>query len=93
MDCLADLLQFSYMDNCLSTTINGTYHAASPLANVTIVGAPCLPTGMNLTIAGQPCEVSRVVLNYDAGVLYVTGIEQFTPAGAWEGEMKMEFAY
>ncbi|TKA83915.1 hypothetical protein B0A55_00179 [Friedmanniomyces simplex] len=87
------LVQFSYTDNCLSTTINGTYHAAPPLANVTIAGATSLPKSLSLTIAGQPCEVSDVVLDYSAGVLYVRGIEQFTPSGAWEGEMKMEFSY
>ncbi|KAK3068578.1 hypothetical protein LTR53_013741 [Teratosphaeriaceae sp. CCFEE 6253] len=87
------LIQFSYTANCLSTTINGTYTAEPPLANVTIAGAPCLPKSMSLTIAGQPCEVNDIVLDYSAGVLYVSGIEQFTPAGAWEGEMKMEFSY
>ncbi|KAK0919234.1 hypothetical protein LTR57_010985 [Friedmanniomyces endolithicus] len=87
------LVQFSYTNNCLSTTINGTYHAAPPLANVTVAGAPSLPKGMSLTIAGQPCEVSKVALDYSGGVLYVSGIEPFTPGGAWEGEMRMEFSY
>jgi len=48
---------------------------------------------MSLTIAGQPCEVSTVALDYSGGVLYVSGIEPFTPGGAWEGEMRMEFSY
>ncbi|KAK0880551.1 hypothetical protein LTR87_005673 [Friedmanniomyces endolithicus] len=87
------LVQFSYTNNCLSTTINGTYHAAPPLANVTVAGAPSLPKGMSLTIAGQPCEVSKVALDYSGGVLYVSGIEPSTPGGAWEGEMRMEFSY
>ncbi|KAK5136357.1 hypothetical protein LTR08_003483 [Meristemomyces frigidus] len=87
------LVQFNYTNNTLSTTITGTYHAAPPLANVTVAGAPCIPTDMSLTIGGQPCEVGAVALSYDDGVLYVSGIEQFTPGGAWEGAMEMKFTY
>ncbi|KAK3620593.1 hypothetical protein LTR56_023306 [Elasticomyces elasticus] len=93
-------MQFSYTNNCLSSTIEGSYTAAPPLANgegsqalVTIAGAEGLPKGMSLTIAGQPCEVGEVALEYDSGVLRVSGLEELTPSGAWEGEMKMKLIY
>lgn len=85
--------QFTYANDCLSTSISGTYHAAPPLANVTVAGAPSLPMGMNLTIAGQPCEVDQIALDYAAGVLYVSGVDKFMPSGAWEGVMEMKFSY
>ncbi|KAK3638754.1 hypothetical protein LTR56_012861 [Elasticomyces elasticus] len=87
------LVQFSYTNNCLSSSIKGSYAAAPPLANVTIAGAIGLPKGMSLTIAGQPCEVGNVALEYDCGVLRVIGLEEFTPNGAWEGEMRLELSY
>ncbi|KAK5729270.1 hypothetical protein LTR15_002412 [Elasticomyces elasticus] len=87
------LVQFSYTNNCLSSTIEGSYTAAPPLANVTIAGAEGLPKGMSLTIAGQPCEVGEVALEYDSGVLRVSGLGELTPSGAWEGEMKMKLIY
>ena len=82
-----------YADNTLSTSMNGTHATAPPLENVTIAGASCLPSSASLNIAGQPCEVSEISLEYSSGVLYVTGIEKFTPNGAWEGEIEMKLTF
>jgi len=71
--------------------MNGTYHAAAPLANVTIAGANCLPKNLDLTIAGQACETGAVAMDYADGVLHITGLEHFTQNGAWEGGMTMKF--
>ena len=85
--------QFNYANDCLTTSINGTYHAAPPLANVTIAGAKGLPSDMALTMRGQPCEFGAVGLSYSDGTLVVSGLEAFTPDGAWEGEMYLELKY
>lgn len=50
-----------------------------------------MPTGMNLTIANEPCATGEISLVHGAGVLYVSGIDKFTAGGAWEGEMSMDF--
>lgn len=60
---------------------------------MTIAGVASLPTGMDLTFAGQPCETRTVALKHGAGVLYVSGLDEFTPDGAWEGEMEMKLYF
>ena len=73
--------------------MTGNYSVAPPLANITIAGASCLPTDLSLTIGGHPCEVEAVHLDHRHGVLYVSGIEPFTPSGAWEGAMEMKLTF
>lgn len=51
------------------------------------------PTGLSLTLDGQPCEVGDVVYNYEDGVVRLTGLDEFTPDGAWEGELYMKLSY
>jgi len=63
------------------------------LANITVAGVNSLPSGTSLTIAGQPCEVGDVVLNYSEGVLYVSGLESLTSDGAWEGDLRLDFSF
>ena len=85
--------QFNYVDNCLSTTIEGSYHAEPPLANITIAGVDTRPSSISLKIGGQPCEVGTVVLDYAEDVVYLSGFDEFTPNGAWEGELEMTLTY
>lgn len=87
------LVQFSYSAGTLKTSVNGTYSAAPPLSNVTIAGVTSLPKGMNLNVGGQPCEIGTVQLVHGANVLYASRFETFTSAGAWEGEMEMQFTW
>ena len=91
---LTDLhYQFAYTSDCLTTIINGTYSTAPPLSSVTIAGAKGLPSGMSLSIADQPCEVGAVALTYENGTIVISGLETFTPDGAWEGPMSLELKY
>lgn len=87
------VFQFSYADSTLTTSMQGSYHAAPPLANITIAGVENAPTGLSLTFGGQPCEVGDVVFNYEDGVVRLTGMEEFTPEGAWEGELYLKLSY
>ncbi|KAF2168529.1 glycoside hydrolase family 31 protein [Zasmidium cellare ATCC 36951] len=87
------LVQFKYADGVLSTHINGTYKSSPPLANVTLAGVPGHLTGLSLTISGQPCEVGEVAVDPGDGVLRISGLEEFTPEGAWEGEMVMKLSF
>ncbi|KAK4985984.1 hypothetical protein LTR66_008016 [Elasticomyces elasticus] len=87
------LIHLSYASDTLTTSLSGSYHSAAPLANITIAGVPSLPSGIDLSIAGQPCEAAAVTLVHGAGVLYLSGLEEFTPGGAWEGEMVLRFSF
>ncbi|GAB7353090.1 hypothetical protein MBLNU459_g3633t1 [Dothideomycetes sp. NU459] len=87
------LVQFSYSDNTLTTTVTGSYHAPAPLGHVTIAGVKSLPSDMTLHVGGQPCETGTVALVHGADVLYVRGLDTFTGNGAWEGEMQMSFSF
>lgn len=87
------VLQFKYHQNTLTTKINGTYHAAPPLANITIAGASRHPKHVWLSIAGQVCDVGNVVVDYNSGVLRVSGLEEFTSKGVWEGDMKLKLRF
>ena len=87
------LVQFSYAQNTLKASVTGSYHAAAPLTNITIAGVKSLPTGMNLTIAGQDCDTGVVSLVQGANVLTVTGLDAFTTKGAWEGDLNLAFTF
>ncbi|KAK3627683.1 hypothetical protein LTR56_015456 [Elasticomyces elasticus] len=108
LDNRADNMQFSYTNICLSSLIEGSYTVASAVRDpkhqfkawkvngshlVTIVDATDLPKGVSLTMAGPLCEGGDVALQYDSRVLRVIGLEEFTPIGAWEREMKLELSY
>ncbi|KAK5108679.1 hypothetical protein LTR62_008084 [Meristemomyces frigidus] len=87
------IVTFSYSDSCLKTSVNGTYHATPPLANITIAGVSRGPTGLSLMIAGQECEVGPVVLSYVGSTVRITGLETFTGEGAWQGDVELTLTY
>ncbi|KAI7460361.1 putative alpha-glucosidase AgdA [Hortaea werneckii] len=84
------MVEFTYKDGCLYASVNGSYHVAPPLANVTIAGMHEMPKHMSMNIHGQECETGRVGMKHEQGVLRMTGFEQFTGHGAWEGHMEMK---
>ena len=49
-----------------------------------------MPKHMSMNIHGQECETGRVGMKHEQGVLRMTGFEQFTGHGAWEGDMEMK---
>ncbi|WPG98450.1 Hypothetical protein R9X50_00124000 [Acrodontium crateriforme] len=87
------LVKFEYSNSILKTSIQGSYHAAPPLSKVTIAGASCLPKSLSLTISGQPFEAAEIDVVYSGGVVTITGLEKFTPNGAWEGEAEMKLKF
>lgn len=46
---------------------------------------------MSMTYAGQHRSVHNIGMEYDAGVLHVSGLHEHTKGGAWEGEMELNF--
>ncbi|KAI9696289.1 MAG: hypothetical protein M1820_008212 [Bogoriella megaspora] len=87
------IVKFNYTNDTLTASIEGSYHATAPLANITIAGVSSLPNDLSLTVANQPCETRTLSLVYGGDVLYVTGIEAFTNGGAWEGELELKLKY
>lgn len=87
------LVTFEYSENTLRTRNNGTYTATSPLANVTIAGATCMPASVSLEVDGMPCQTDALGMAFEQGVLRITGLESSTQSGAWEGEITMKFTF
>jgi len=83
-------VEFSYRNDTLSISVTGTYHSAPPLANVTIAGAKTLPSGISMGINGRSCETGTIELTYNTGVLFLTGLEELTQAGAWESNLSLQ---
>lgn len=104
---LTKLSQFSYSDNCLYYSSEGSYHSAQPLSNITITGLAASPNGHYLKRddypSGPPQEVScnyggkdqdsGLQTSYENGVLKVSGTADITSDGAFEQEMKLCFEW
>lgn len=82
------MFQFDYSRGRLTTKITGNYHAAAPLANVTIAGVSRKPQRVSFQMRRH--QVSNVKSQYVNETLYVTGLEQYTQGGAWENEFSLQ---
>jgi len=87
------LIKFKYANHRLTTTINGTYAALPPLANITIAGAKQMPSNMSMHLGNQPCETGVVGWSHGADVLRVHGLEAFHKRGAWESKLDLKFSF
>lgn len=101
-------MTFSYADNCLSFTSEGSYHAAQPLANITVTGLEGSPNGQHRKRSGVPRDKPQHVFcnfggknqdssdletSYDGDVLKVSGTEDMTKGGAFEQDLKLCFEW
>lgn len=46
-----------------------------------------------MTFGGKECTVGDVGYEYQDGVVRLTGLEEFTADGAWEGELSVKLSY
>jgi alpha-glucosidase len=87
-----DYIQFSYHHNTLTAHVNGSYHSTAPLANITIAGLASTPQSVHLTMGSRKCSSENLFMQCDDnGVLRITGLEQYTGDGAWEGDIELGF--
>lgn len=87
------MAQILFANNTLTTKVTGEFQDGIPLANITIAGADTLPTGIKLHVDGAACDSSVVEVKAGGGVTYITGLEGVTEAGAWVGDLRLEFEY
>ncbi|KAB8754778.1 hypothetical protein FH972_026566 [Carpinus fangiana] len=77
--------------NALYASSIGTYEDKVPLANVTILGVPQIPSG--LTLNGETLPMSSVDYNTTSKVLRVTGLANATSDGAWANDWALAWSY
>ena len=85
--------QFSYSNGHLSSTVNGTYSAVPPLANITIAGVQAKPSNISFNYGGWPCETGAIGIEHNNGTVYLNGFEQHTPNGAWASPVSLHFGW
>lgn len=86
---LTDMLQFTYKNGCLRSSISGTYAEVGALANITIAGLKEEPQGYWMGYGGRECPKDQLSMEYSGGVMKITGMEGTTSNGAFEHELEM----
>lgn len=83
-----------YEESKLYANATGEYEDGNALANVTIAGFSVRPEILDIGADGDTIDKSGVKVDYDKGVLRVTGLEKFTSDGAWKGKgFAMKFSF
>ena len=83
-------LQFTYRNGRLSTRSWGSYVASPPLANITILGIEEQPIYIHLEVGSH--YHSGLTTEYANEVLKISGLEEYTQAGAWGSELNLELS-
>lgn len=50
-----------------------------------------MPQHLKLTVGSQGCRSEDLSVQYERGVLRVTGLEKYTENGAWEEDVELSF--
>ncbi|KAJ4292426.1 hypothetical protein N0V90_009088 [Kalmusia sp. IMI 367209] len=87
------LVTFTFANNSLSYTSEGSYHASQPLANITITGLQAQPKGVSLTYGNHERDTSQIATSFEDGVLKITGTGNFTADGAFQEDLKLNLKY
>lgn len=83
-------VHFSFADNTLTSTVNGTYEDSLPLANITIAGIGYRPSSVDVSLGGVAQNANDVKLTYiDCGALLITGLNKATAGGVWKKDLKI----
>jgi alpha-glucosidase len=83
------LLQFTYNNNCLSYTSEGSFHAVPALSNVTIAGLQEQPQRVSLKVGGSNSDTSGLGMSFGNGVLKLSKMDQLTSGGAFEQNLEL----
>ncbi|CAN9381530.1 unnamed protein product [Alternaria alternata] len=86
------LVQFSYSNNCLSFTSDGSFHSAPVLGNITIAGLHEQPQQASLKAGGKNCDSSELTTSFESGVLKISGLDKYTASGAFEQDFELNFS-
>ncbi|KZF23342.1 glycoside hydrolase family 31 protein [Xylona heveae TC161] len=75
-------VEYAAENNTLTAVPQGAYVEPQPLANITVLGVPSAPLA-GVTFNGVKLPSSSVAYNGTSHVLSVTGLKNYTAAGAW----------
>ncbi|KAF1973746.1 hypothetical protein BU23DRAFT_639650 [Bimuria novae-zelandiae CBS 107.79] len=87
------LVKFTYANNSLSFSSEGSYRASQPLASITIAGLKTEPADISLEYGDRHCNTKHLITGYNDGVLKVANMDQFTPEGAFQEDLKLELKF
>ena len=83
-------VKFSFEDDTLTATAEGTYEDGLPLANVTFAGIGYRTISVDVSLDGLAMDGEGIkLLHEDCGALKITGLEKATAKGVWKEEFKL----
>ena len=86
------IVQYTYSNGCLRSSIEGPYQESAALANITIIGMKSEPSSCCIAYAGSQCQGGQVDTQYSNGVLRITGMEQSTQGGAFAEALELRLS-
>jgi alpha-glucosidase len=82
-------INFAAMDGQLKADVQGEFHDANALANVTVLGVSNAVGQVKLN--GETVDASNVDYNHTSGVLKLTGLNDLTASGAWQASWTLSW--
>ncbi|XPS79851.1 Alpha-glucosidase [Ascochyta lentis] len=81
---------FAVQDGQLKADVQGEFKDTNALGNVTILGVSSTPTQVQLN--GEAIDSSKFAYNATASTLKVSGLNDLTSGGAWQGSLTLSWA-
>jgi alpha-glucosidase len=82
-------ISFAAMNGQLKADVQGEYHDANALANVTVLGVSNAVGQVKLN--GETIDASKVDYNQTSSVLKLTGLNDLTASGAWQSSWTLSW--
>ena len=79
---------FAAMTGQLNVNVEGEFKDTNALANVTILGAPAVG---QVKLNGETIDASKVSYNSTSSVLKLSGLNDLTSGGAWQGSWTLSW--
>lgn len=86
------IVQYTYSDGCLRSSIEGSYQESAALANITIVGLKSEPSIYCVGYASSQCQDAQLDTQFSNGVLRISGMEQSTQGGAFAEVLELRLS-
>ena len=83
-------VKFSYVAGHLTARAWGNFHAAVPLANITILGLQQEPSHIALEV--DRYSITGLQTEYSEKTLRLSGLESATEAGVWQSGLTLRFS-
>lgn len=83
-------ISFAVCSGQLKVDIEGDFKDSNALGNVTILGVSAVPAQVKLN--GESIDASKVTYNQTASTLKLSGLNDVTSGGAWQGSWTLSWA-